>query len=84
MRLAMLGVEYESAVFIGGMEGILDEYQMFNQIHPAAKVVPVSSPGGAARMLARQLHEENDRIDFARMFSEKLAIDPSEARDQIT
>ena len=83
MRLAMLMPEYESAVFIGGMEGVLDEYQMFDTLHPTAKIVPVSSPGGAARMLARKLHEENDRIDFARLFAEKLGIDVSEARDQV-
>lgn len=83
MRLAMLTPKYESAVFIGGMEGVLDEYQLFTKLHSAARVVPVSAPGGAARMLARQLGEENDRIDFARLFLEKLGIDSSEARDKI-
>jgi hypothetical protein len=83
MRVAMLAPDYESAVFIGGMEGVLDEYQLFNKFHPTSKVIPVASPGGASRRLARQLQEENDRIDFARLFAEKLGIDLSEARDQI-
>lgn len=83
MRGEMLKPEHESAVFIGGMEGVLDEYQIFSKLHPTSKIVAVSSPGGAARVLARQLHAQNDRIDFARLFAGELGIDPTEPRNQV-
>ena len=39
---------YAVAVFIGGMDGVEDEYRMFIAAHPSAKVLPVASTGGAA------------------------------------
>ncbi|RZI86779.1 MAG: hypothetical protein EOP38_00330 [Rubrivivax sp.] len=83
MRTQMLAPPFEAAVFIGGMEGIIDEHQIFSLTHPKAQIVPVSSPGGAARQLAKNLGREDDRIDFARFFEEKLSIDPNEPRNQV-
>ena len=82
MRAEMLIGPFEAAVFIGGMEGVLDEYQMFRRLHPSAKVLAVSSPGGAAAKLADQIGQANDRIDFARMFYQELGVGLSEPRDQ--
>ncbi|MBB5202883.1 hypothetical protein HNQ51_000176 [Inhella inkyongensis] len=56
MREAMLGRDdLTAAVFIGGMDGVQTEYQLFRQFHPAAPVLPVAAPGGAAFDLAQRL-----------------------------
>lgn len=83
MRTEMLSGPFEAAVFIGGMDGVMVEHQMFRQMHPNAKVIAVRSPGGAALTLADQLGQSGDRIDFARLFHEELGIAVTEKRDQI-
>ena len=44
MRRAMLSEPFDAAVFIGGMEGIFDEYRIFKELHPKTKVIAVSAP----------------------------------------
>lgn len=83
MRMKMLSQDFEAGVFIGGMEGIADEHQLFASLHPNAKVLAVASPGGAAQQLATKLGQQNDRIDFARMFYQQLGVDITEPRDQV-
>ena len=83
MREAMLSGEFEAAIFIGGMEGVLDEYDLFVKLHPNAVVVSVPSPGGAAQELAMTLGQFDDRVDFSRLFSEKLGVSEAETRDQV-
>jgi len=52
MRKHMLGDnEFYAGIFIGGMEGVEDEYTMFTQLHPEAKVFPLASTGGAAKII---------------------------------
>lgn len=86
MRQAMLSRSaIAAAVFIGGMEGILDEYKMLTQFHPKVKVLAVPAPGGAARQLAEQIGRgdharRNDDVDFVRLFHRELNIRPDEAR----
>ncbi|MCU6434623.1 hypothetical protein LPB67_12660 [Undibacterium sp. Jales W-56] len=83
MRTEMLSGPFDAAVFIGGMDGVIDEYQLFQKMHPNAKVLAVRSPGGAAMKLADQLGQIDDRIDFARLFHEELGIAVTEKRDQV-
>lgn len=83
MRRTMIAEPFEAGVFIGGMEGIFDEFKIFRELHPKAKVVTISAPGGAAMKLARRLRQKNDGIDFARIFHRKLAIAATESRDQV-
>ena len=83
MRRAMLSEPFDAAVFIGGMEGIFDEYRIFKELHPKTKVIAVSAPGGAAMQLAKKLRQRNDGIDFARLFHRRLSIGPTETRDQV-
>jgi hypothetical protein len=50
MRRAMHSRQDLSApVFIGGMEGVLEEHTRFTELHPTAKVLSVPAPGDAAR-----------------------------------
>lgn len=61
MRQMMIGAnEYEAAVFIGGMEGVLDEYSMFQELHPGIACLPIASTGGAAQILFNEHPDEFD------------------------
>jgi SLOG cluster3 family len=52
MRRAMLSEDVDAGVFIGGMEGIHDEYRLLAELCPGAARLPLTAPGGAARTLA--------------------------------
>ena len=87
LRKAMLSRPIETAVFIGGMEGIFQEYEIFQALHgPDAHVLALGAPGGAARQLGEKILLDNrlrrdfDRIDFVRLFQERLSISPQEER----
>lgn len=43
--------------FIGGMEGVLDEYKLLKKYNPNAKIYPVASTGAAAQILYNKLLE---------------------------
>jgi SLOG cluster3 family len=79
MREAMLSREdLKAAVFIGGMEGVEVEYEMFRHFHPDGKVLPVPAAGGAARHLAIEHGYDEDMlddVDFARMFRTELSLE---------
>jgi hypothetical protein len=56
MRERMLSEnEYSEAVFIGGMDGIEAEYNMFREMHPNALLLPIASTGGATRIVYDKL-----------------------------
>lgn len=84
MREAMLSRhDLEAAVFIGGMEGVEDEHKVFVRFHPDAKVLPVPSTGGAARLLAERIgglseHAMRD-VDFARLFRSEFPVADSDS-----
>jgi hypothetical protein len=80
MRMEMLSHSFDAAVFIGGMEGVFEEYALFTMLHPNATVVLIPSAGGAARELAQDLDDRSDRIDFARLFYERLTVKADEPR----
>lgn len=85
MRRAMLSRgDLIAAVYIGGMEGVIQEHSLFAEFHPDGTTITVPSAGGAALELAGrlgQLNDENRRdIDFARLFHERLNIAANEPR----
>ena len=85
MRQQMLSENrFAAAVFIGGMDGVLEEFDIFRQLQPDAAVVPVASTGGAAIDLARQLpHVDNDLVndfDYIAVFHRHLNIPVLEDR----
>lgn len=43
--------DFKVGIFIGGMEGINDEYLIFRDKHPNALILPIASTGAAAKFL---------------------------------
>lgn len=46
---------FEAGVFIGGMEGIEDEFKMFTEYHPDALLLPIASTGAASAIVYEEL-----------------------------
>jgi|TARA_R110000851_G_scaffold268696_1_gene421432 hypothetical protein len=85
MREQMLSrQDLVAAVFIGGMDGVEAEYDLFIRLHPQAKVLPVAAPGGAALELAKRLGQVDETelhdVDFARLFHSHLSAITSDGR----
>lgn len=85
MREVMLSrTDLTAAVFIGGMDGVEAEFEIFNRFHPTAKVVPVAAPGGAARQLAERVGTPDESllfsVDFARLFYSELVSSSSKQK----
>lgn len=85
MREQMLSrQDLVAAVFIGGMDGVEAEYDLFIRFHPQAKVLPVAAPGGAALELAKRLGQVDEAelhdVDFARLFHLHLSAFTSDGR----
>lgn len=86
MRKAMFtSAEFEAAVFIGGMHGILDEHKLFRSYWPNATCIPIAQTGGATMQLARDLNYQppNDLapLDFVALLYRGLGIRPSQKRE---
>lgn len=59
MRNKMIeSYDYKAGIFIGGMEGVEEEFNQFRFAHPKAKVYPISSTGGAAKILYEKYKNE--------------------------
>nr|WP_256369161.1 hypothetical protein [Ruegeria sp. HKCCA0235A] len=85
MRKQMLtSHEFFAGVFIGGMEGVVEEYEMFKKLHPLAIRLPIPSPGGTSQNLFKR--EEDlpeqlaDAVDFPFWFQKILNVDLSTPR----
>ncbi|MFZ2844226.1 hypothetical protein [Psychrobacter sp.] len=48
--------DFIAGIFVGGMEGVEDEFELFTQSHPEAMVLPMASTGAAAL----GIYEEGD------------------------
>lgn len=53
--------QFKAAVFIGGMDGIEQEYKLFKEAHPTALILPVGSTGAAAKILYDKLSSTVDK-----------------------
>lgn len=73
--------KFDAAIFIGGMDGIEVEYNMFREMHPDALLLPIASTGAATKIVYDNfLPEEfkNERLvkDYGYMsLFQKLLID---------
>ena len=75
MRQAMFSNETDCAVFIGGMNGILDEFKLLHEMKPEVVVYPIQSVGGASEYLYHQLEMHNNLLEsmaYTRIFREIL------------
>jgi hypothetical protein len=72
------------SVFIGGMGGIVQEFELFTQLQPAARIVPVLSTGGAALTLRDRIphlvSDLEDDLDYVALFHRYLDVSPTEER----
>lgn len=80
MRQRMLDdFEFAAGIFIGGMEGVEEEYDMFIEKHPKALVLPIASTGaGAKKIYDERFTDKNERLvkDYAYMsLFQKYLID---------
>ncbi len=85
LRKTMLGShEFDGAVFIGGMNGVMDEHALFSQMHPGVAVVAVHRPGAAAADLALQLGYKPELdfmpTNFTQLYIDQLGVSPSDPR----
>lgn len=80
MRLQMMkGNSFDAAFFIGGMEGVEDEYDLFIKYHPKAKVYPIASTGAAAKIKYDKSPTKYDsrlktELTYSSLFKELLDI----------
>lgn len=52
MRMRMIkSTNFQAGIFIGGMEGVEDEFNIFCEAHPGALALPIASTGAAAKMI---------------------------------
>lgn len=67
-----------AAVFIGGMAGIVDEFEMVRRLNPNAVLLPVSSTGGASLVVADLMDETfvdlARDLDYVGLFHRRLEI----------
>ncbi|QDO94437.1 hypothetical protein FNB79_10835 [Formosa sediminum] len=79
MRELMLGdKEFAAGIFIGGMDGVEDEYKMFRELHPEALIIPLASTGAAAKFIYENSINRNERFQNDYAFSstfQELLID---------
>ena len=75
---------FGGAVFIGGMGGIIDEFNLFKRYQPKASLVPVISTGGAALTLVDHMSVDSEDLavdlDYIALLHRHLNISTSERR----
>jgi hypothetical protein len=75
---------FTAAVFIGGMGGIIQEFDLFRTHQPQANVVPVVSTGGAALDLRSRIAslspDLSEDLDYVSLFHRHLKISVRERR----
>jgi len=79
--------QYSTAVFIGGMMGVVEEYEMLLKSNPEASCLPITSTGGVTGLLSDRtnltdgLRTRLERdVDYIPMFYDICEISPSEPR----
>lgn len=66
LREQMVSTEaITAALFVGGMEGVVDEYELIGRLQPAVPRLPLRAPGGAARRLPSGAHPVEEQLSEA-------------------
>lgn len=56
--------KFSAGVFIGGMDGVEKEYEMFKEFHPDALLLPISSTGAASKIIYDKFFSrQNERLE---------------------
>lgn len=75
---------FRAAVFIGGMGGIVEEFELFQKLQPQARTIPVVSTGGATLKLVEKMPvtcpDLSDDMDYVALFHRHLDISIKELR----
>lgn len=76
---------FRAAIFVGGMAGIFDEYELFSQLQPDKDIIPVLSTGGATLKVAEKVNASLGGdllkdLDYVQLFHRKLGISAREDR----
>jgi len=75
---------FTAAVFIGGMGGIVQEFDLLQRLQPRAAMLPVISTGGAVRDVAQRLGnvppDLRDDMDYVALFHRHLDVSVKEIR----
>jgi hypothetical protein len=75
---------FTAAVFIGGMGGIVQEFDLLQRLQPNATMLPVVSTGGAVHDVAQRLGKTPsdlaDDMDYVALFHRHLGVSVKENR----
>ena len=75
---------FKAAVFIGGMGGIVQEYELFRRLQPNAAVIPIVSTGGATLEVAERMGalpaDLVDEFDYVALLHHHLGVSVREER----
>ena len=60
---------FSAGIFIGGMEGVIEEYHLFKSAHPQALIIPIASTGAASQIIYNLEQNTNPKLknDYAYM-----------------
>ncbi|MGF6505868.1 hypothetical protein [Paraburkholderia sp. 32] len=76
--------QFDAAVFIGGMGGIVDEFHLLQQVQPLVQMIPVATTGGAVLNVAKELpglsEDLHQDFDYVSLFHRHLQISVKERR----
>ena len=71
MRTQMLKEnDFAVGIFIGGMEGVIDEYNMFKELNPNALILPIASTGAAAKIIFENESRHNFLTSNSRLLND--------------
>jgi hypothetical protein len=51
---------YSVGIFIGGMEGVIEEFELFRKFHAKALFLPIASTGSAAKIIYEDINPKLD------------------------
>lgn len=75
---------FTAAVFIGGMGGIIEEFDLLQRLQPKATPLPVISTGGAVQDVAQRMSmvpsDLRDDLDYVALFHRHLHVSVKESR----
>jgi len=75
---------FKAAVFIGGMGGIVQEYELFRRLQPQASVIPIVSTGGATLEVAQRIGalpaDLANEFDYVALLHRYLGVSVKEER----